>query len=382
MKVLTTLDLNKNQILNAVAHNLAAAPSNPVKGQEYFNTQDNKKYIYDGNSWVDETSQGKTYTFTNGLSDSGDTVKANLSDATPNMDGTASSGVSTNISRADHTHPTDTSRASKLDFDIHVNSKINPHNVTKAQVGLGNVTNDAQVKRSEMGVAGGVATLDSSGLVPTAQLPSFVDDVVESYIVGSTAYASGWLSTTNGGTALTPETGKIYVILTSGEYQNKQYRWSGTQYTLCNPSDVNSVNGKTGVVTLTSEDILGVTQDEFEQIETNSHTHSNKAILDSTTASFTTELKNKVNNCITYYEATNPELTPVNGVCDWELDGTGLSKCSIQVWDNDTYELVLVDVYWETVGLGGIIPHIKIMSDKKIASDKYRVVVFYRDMVL
>jgi hypothetical protein len=44
--------------------------------------------------------------------------------------------------------------------------------VTKASIGLGNVTNDAQVKRSEMGVAGGVATLDpSTGKVYVAQMP-------------------------------------------------------------------------------------------------------------------------------------------------------------------------------------------------------------------
>lgn len=43
--------------------------------------------------------------------------------------------------------------------------------LTKADVGLGNVTDDAQVKRSEMGVAGGVATLGTDGKVPKAQLP-------------------------------------------------------------------------------------------------------------------------------------------------------------------------------------------------------------------
>ena len=52
----------------------------------------------------------------------------------------------------------------------HINNKSNPHGVTKAQVGLGSVTNDAQVKRSEMGKANGVATLDANGRVPLAQL--------------------------------------------------------------------------------------------------------------------------------------------------------------------------------------------------------------------
>ena len=54
-----------------------------------------------------------------------------------------------------------------------------PIELTKIDVGLGNVTNDPQVKRSEMGVAYGVATLDSNGLVPSSQLPSYVDDILE-----------------------------------------------------------------------------------------------------------------------------------------------------------------------------------------------------------
>ena len=82
----------------------------------------------------------------------------------------------------------------------------------KTDVGLGNVTNDAQVKRSEMGVASGVATLDESGKVPTSQLPSYVDDVLE--YDSQTAFPS------------TGETGKIYVAKDT----NKTYRWGGTDY--------------------------------------------------------------------------------------------------------------------------------------------------------
>ena len=48
-----------------------------------------------------------------------------------------------------------------------------PITIDKSSVGLSNVTNDAQLKRSELGQANGVAQLDSAGKVPTAQLPSF-----------------------------------------------------------------------------------------------------------------------------------------------------------------------------------------------------------------
>ena len=44
--------------------------------------------------------------------------------------------------------------------------------ISKNVVGLNNVTNDAQVKRTEMGKANGVATLGADGKVPAEQLPT------------------------------------------------------------------------------------------------------------------------------------------------------------------------------------------------------------------
>jgi hypothetical protein len=97
-------------------------------------------------------------------------------------------------------------------INTHKEDTTNPHQVTKAQVGLGNLTNDAQVKRSEMGVAGGVATLDNDGLIPSSQLPSYVDDVLE--------FDSLSAFPENG------ESGKIYMALDT----NLSYRWGGTTY--------------------------------------------------------------------------------------------------------------------------------------------------------
>ena len=83
---------------------------------------------------------------------------------------------------------------------------------TNTEVGLGNVTNDAQVKRSEMGAASGVATLGEDGKVPASQLPGFVDDVLE--------YDSSTLFPASG------ESGKIYI----DKSDNNEYRWSGSIY--------------------------------------------------------------------------------------------------------------------------------------------------------
>lgn len=86
------------------------------------------------------------------------------------------------------------------------------------------------IPAGQKGAASGVASLDESGKVPSAQLPSYVDDVVEAYVVGETPLAQDWLSATDGGEALTPESGKIYLVLSDGEYQNREYRWSSSQY--------------------------------------------------------------------------------------------------------------------------------------------------------
>lgn len=73
----------------------------------------------------------------------------------------------------------------------------------------------------DKGVAGGVAELDASGLVPSSQLPSYVDDVIEGYY-----YEDKFYSDAAHTTEITGETGKIYVDLDTG----RSFRWSGTVY--------------------------------------------------------------------------------------------------------------------------------------------------------
>ncbi|MCM8710547.1 hypothetical protein M2651_05840 [Clostridium sp. SYSU_GA19001] len=108
MKWLSNLDLNKNELQNARVQNLSVAPSSPVTGQIYYNTTDNKYYGYNGTSWVD-LSLVVTNSLTNG------NIKIN--------------GTETTV----YTHP---------------GSGTNPHGTTKADVGLGNVDNTADVNKN------------------------------------------------------------------------------------------------------------------------------------------------------------------------------------------------------------------------------------------
>lgn len=51
MNVLTSLNLNKNQLQNAVIQPLATPPSNPIEGQIYYNSSDKFIYRYNGADW-------------------------------------------------------------------------------------------------------------------------------------------------------------------------------------------------------------------------------------------------------------------------------------------------------------------------------------------
>lgn len=77
---------------------------------------------------------------------------------------------------------------------------------------------DSKLATSLKGAANGLAELDANGLVPSSQLPSYVDDVLE-YASKSAFPATG-------------TSGKIYVAIDT----NLTYRWSGSAYTEISPS--------------------------------------------------------------------------------------------------------------------------------------------------
>ena len=86
--------------------------------------------------------------------------------------------------------------------------------------GLKSVLTD-KLDASLKGAKNGLAELDSSGKVPSSQLPSYVDDVVEGYLSGGKFYEESAHTT-----QITAESDKIYVDLAT----NKTYRWSGSAY--------------------------------------------------------------------------------------------------------------------------------------------------------
>lgn len=129
-KFLVGIDLNKNELSNAVIQNLASAPSTPAAGQIYFNTGDGELYYYDGTQWVSVLNESEVISGTFASRPAAGTVGrlffatdqqimyfdtgsawlqvSNFGSVTAQTTYGASSGngSSTDFSRADHTHGT------------------------------------------------------------------------------------------------------------------------------------------------------------------------------------------------------------------------------------------------------------------------------------
>lgn len=104
---------------------------------------------------------------------------------------------------------------------------------------------NAAIPSSEKGAASGVCPLNASSKIDSTYLPSYVDDVIEAYPrSGQTELSSTWLATGSAsGTVITPETGKIYVLMEdSTNYSaNTQFRWGGTAYVKLADGGVSSI---------------------------------------------------------------------------------------------------------------------------------------------
>lgn len=79
------------------------------------------------------------------------------------------------------------------------------------------------IAASAKGAANGVASQGADGKVPSTQLPSYVDDVLEGYVSDD---LKKFYKDSAKSSEYTGETGKIYVDMNN----NKTYRWSGSTY--------------------------------------------------------------------------------------------------------------------------------------------------------
>lgn len=109
---------------------------------------------------------------------------------------------------------------------------------------------NGKIDSSTKGQANGVASLDENGLIPSGQLPSYVDDVVEGYAdvatntvtdesgyTTTTTTVNGFYSDAEHKNAVIGEAGKIYIDVNT----NISYRWGGTVFVMITSTDCTAV---------------------------------------------------------------------------------------------------------------------------------------------
>lgn len=321
-KVLTNLDLNKNELQNARIQSLATAPANPVAGLIYYHSIDKTIYLYTGSGWLDlglyfankAVLNATTASFTTALKTKLDGIETGANKYThPSGDGnlhvpatsttnngkvlkagaTAGSLSWGNLDDRYYTEPeVDTKLSNKADLVsdtqiisalglaaevVSVSEHINLLNATKAfklSSTAGDEITKAELKTiqgvtsniqtqlnskanaSSLGTAaskntgtsaGQIPILDANGKLQAQIVPAIA--ITDTFVV-STQAAMLALVAQVGDVCVRTDLSKSFILKTAPA--STLANWQE----LLNPeSPVQSVNGKTGTVTITKSDV-------------------------------------------------------------------------------------------------------------------------------
>ena len=250
-KFLTPIDLTKNEIQNVALQRLAAAPSSPVEGQVYYNTTDDKVYVYADGSWTDMTASGgagstnlsTTYAATSVTVNSDTGADATIDDADGTNAGVMSASDKTKLDGIESGATADQT-AAEIKTAYESNTDTNAYtDADSAKVGYISVTQAVDLDQMESDIAALANGMVYSGNwdASSGSFPSGADTgafytVSTAGTVDGVAFAVG---------------DKLVATTDSASTTTYSDNWTKIDST----DEVTSVNGSTGNVVLDADDI-------------------------------------------------------------------------------------------------------------------------------
>lgn len=413
--VLIDLNLNRNELQNAVIQNLSTAPSNPIEGLMYYNTNDNIAYIYDGTDWRNTMSTGD-YTFTNGIEElSGqDAGKVQLKLATGANAGNVvftanSNGLAGTVN--------DASTSSKGVIEIATDAEAEAGSSEVLAVNPKQLANavDDKIELTDLSIASGSVDYlgyDNSTGQFSAKVDTTVTDsstklvtsgavatAIANAIVGGVIYKGTWditSATDFSGITLPVKKGYLYYVTGTGPKTIGGIEWNAGDYLLVNGdvAEGGSLSGKVekvdnteaadivrldAVQTLTNKTIDAddntISNLEVDNFKSGVVVASSTGISPVSSASDTklatekaiaSALTNKASKLV----VNNTALTPSDGVVTWTISNTLASAdLVVTVKEVSTGDEVGVDI---RVSSSNIV--IKFNATSTVAADTYTVV--------
>lgn len=359
IKYVTHVDLQQNELQNAVVQNLATAPSNPKVGQEYYNTTTNQKLIWNGTAWVDETSQGD-YTFQNGVELVSNTRNVQVK-------------IATGASAGNVTLTADSNGLA---------GSITELSVASGSADYLSISNHELSANVDTTVTASSTKLVTSGAVSAA---------IGTALTGALIYQGTWTATSQTDySSITLPVKKGYMYAVSGNATVDGVEWNSGDYLVIN-KDIASGG------TITSADVDKIDNTEASDIVrlNATQTLTNKTIdaddntiSDLTTSNFKSGVivttvgstgsdsaiptEQAVREAISATKAifTNPILTVSGGVCTWTITTDLNPACLCNIKETSSGNEVYTDV---TYGSGSIT--IKINSSADIPEGTYTAIV-------
>jgi hypothetical protein len=227
---LTPIDLNKNEIRQAVAHVLGTAPSSPATGQFYYDSSSNYILTYNGSSWVDARARS---------SHTGTQLASTISDfdtqvRTSRLDQMAAPSGSVSLNSQKITNlatPTSSNDAATYSY---VNTQVQ-----SAMAGISSKDPVRAVATSNVSSLSGTITIDGVSLVATDRVLLTAQTTASQNGVWNVASGSWTRPVTEGSTAEL-DFGAMWLVL-GGDVN------AGTQWRLSSPSSGTITPGSTSI---------------------------------------------------------------------------------------------------------------------------------------